>query len=53
MSVEVHVYQDGEILREVFIDGDVIKAINIAWQYCKEMSRRELRPFSPETLQIM
>lgn len=55
VSVEVHVYKDGEILREVFIDGDVIRAISFAWQYCKEMSQQELRPFSPkpETLQIM
>lgn len=55
VSVEVHVYKDGEILREVFIDGDVIRAISIAWQYCKEMSQQESHPFSPKpaTLQIM
>jgi hypothetical protein len=54
VSVEVHVYKGGEILREVVIGGDVIKAINIAWQYCNEMSP-ELHPASPklETLQIM
>lgn len=55
VSVEVHVYRGGEILREVFIDGDVIRAISIARQYCKEISQQELHPFSlkPETLQIM
>ncbi len=55
VSAEVHVYKDGEILREVFIDGGVIRAISVAWQYCKEMSQEELRPFAakPEALQIM
>jgi hypothetical protein len=54
VSVDVHVYKDGKILREVFIDDGVIRTIRIAWQYCKEMS---LQPdaVSPklETPQIM
>ena len=54
LSVEAHVYKGGEILRDVVIGGDVIRAISIAWQYCNEMSP-ELHPASPklEKLQIM
>jgi len=53
VSSEVHVYKADESLREVFIDGDVIRAVAIAWQYCKELSQEPLAVSSkPGTLQI-
>jgi hypothetical protein len=54
VSADVHVYQDGEILRELFIDSDVMRTIGVAWQYCKEMASE---PHSvsrkPDPLHIM
>ena len=54
VSADVHVYKDSEILREVFIDSNVIRAVNIAWQYCKAVSQ-ELHAVSskPDGLKVM
>jgi hypothetical protein len=34
--VNVQIYPDHHVLRELFVDGDVLRAIAVAWQYCKE-----------------
>jgi hypothetical protein len=37
-SVEVLVYRDHDVLHEL-LDGDVLRAIAVAWQYCEETSQ--------------
>jgi hypothetical protein len=34
--VTVQIYRDHEALRVLFVDGDVLGSIRVAWQYCKE-----------------
>lgn len=44
--VTVQIYRDHEVLRDLFVDGDVLGAIRVAWQYCKETSATSQRRYS-------
>lgn len=54
ISCEVHVYRADESLRKLFTDGNVLRALAVAWRYCTELSQqRDGHSSSPKALKIM
>ncbi len=43
--VNVQIYREHEVLRELFLDGNVLGTIQAAWRYCKELSEMPRRSY--------